>query len=63
METTRTAAMREATAETNRLRREARERWALVSPFRQSLYIAARRKGASPEEAIRLARGNLRARP
>lgn len=47
------------TAEANSFRREARERWALSSPYRQSRYIAARLAGRSPEEAIENARGQF----
>lgn len=50
----------EKTRLTNEYRREAREKWALASPFRQSLYIKARFAGKSPEEAIACSRGDLR---
>lgn len=60
MSASRTEDRRTLTAAMNRLRREARERWALVSPFRQSLYIKARLAGATPEDAISKSRGPLR---
>lgn len=47
----------ERNAAINRLRREARERWSLASPARQTLYISLRLKGATPEDAIARAGG------
>lgn len=51
-------------AEWNRLhniyRKEAIELWDLRSPFRQKVYIEARIKGLSPEEALAKSRGNIR---
>lgn len=54
------ARLRNMNRRINEYRREARETYALVSPFRQKLYINARLKGEPPELAIERARGNLR---
>lgn len=51
---------KETTRLANQYRREAIEKWDLRSPFRQGLYVGARLKGRTPEEAIVRSRGDLR---